>query len=325
MEPFFSIIIPVYNVEHYLEQCLDSVVNQGFRSWELICINDGSTDRSINILKDYSDKYAQISIKTINNSGTAVARNRGINLAKGQYLLFIDSDDWIGPDALQIIYDAVKNNPMDILSFNGHLYYEDSGTTETDEGQMVRNINGWDYYNKHVLRPRKFHFVCVVIRAYSLSFILDKGLFFRAGVLHEDNLFMPQAFYHAEKVAEIPDPLYCYRIRPGSKMHEYTFRQIKDKCEVNNSLGDFFFSKPDIDLSNISRIIASDYIGLYSTKTKRAIGNKQKEIISKINREYFRRACIIRRHKFLYTLIRIHPFVYRTYTRMSKILHSCSR
>lgn len=325
MNPFFSIIIPVYNVEQYLGQCLDSVVHQDFKSWELICINDGSTDGSQDILEQYGDKHKQIRIQRIENSGTAVARNRGIKLAKGQYVMFIDSDDWIEPGALQIIYDSVKKNPPDILSFNGHLHHETSGIRETDEGQVVCNTNGWDYYNTHVLRPRKFHFVCVVIRAYSLSFLLDKGLFFRAGVLHEDNLFIPQAFYYAEKVAEIPDPLYCYRVRPGSKMHEYTFRQIKDKCEVSNSLGDFFFSKPDIDVSIISKIIASDYIGLYSTKAKKATGNKQKEIISIINWDHFRRACILRRHKFLYTLIRIHPLAYRMYTRMSKLFYSCFR
>ncbi len=321
MKPFFSIIIPVYNVEKYLGQCLDSIVHQDFKSWELICINDGSTDGSQDILEQYGDKHKQIRIQSIENGGTAAARNRGIKLAKGQYVLFVDSDDWIEPEALQIIYDAVKNNSLDILSFNGHLYYETSGTMETDEGQKVSNISGWDYYNKHVLRPRKFHFVCVVIRAYSLSFLLDKALFFRAGILHEDNLFIPQAFYHAEKVAEIPTPLYCYRIRPGSKMHEYTFRQIKDKCEVSNSLGDFFFSKPDIDLSKISMIIASDYINLFGTRAKRAIGKQQKEIFSKINWEYFKSACLTRRHRFLYRLIRIHPSLYRAHMRLINFLH----
>jgi len=323
MEPFFSIIIPVYNVEQYLEQCLDSIVNQGFRSWELICINDGSTDGSPNILDQYRKKHNQIRIQSIENSGTAVARNRGINLAKGQYLLFIDSDDWIEPDALQVIYDTLKDKPVDILSFNGHLYYEDSGSTEADEGQRIHNINGWEYYNARVLKPRKFHFVCVVIRAYRRSFFMENGLYFQPGILHEDNLFTPQIFYSAGKVAEIPDSLYYYRIRKGSKMHEYSYRQIRDKCLVNNRLGDFFFSKPDINLSNISRIIASGYISLYSIKVRRAIGQKQREITAMINREYLRHACITRRHKFLFLLIRLHPLVYRFYIRVSKTIHSC--
>jgi glycosyltransferase involved in cell wall biosynthesis len=325
MTPFFSIIIPVYNVAQYLGQCLDSIVLQDFKSWELICINDGSNDGSGDILSQYGERHKQIRIENIENSGTATARNRGLKLAKGQYVLFVDSDDWIEPNTLQVIYDALVNNPLDILSFNGFLYHENSGKKEEDKGHTVNNTNGWEYYNQHVLRPRKFHFVCVVIRAYSLSFMKEKDLFFRAGILHEDNLFIPQAFYHADQVAEIPDPLYWYRLRPGSKMHELSFRQIMDKCEVNNSLGDFFFTKPGIDTTIISKIIASDYINLFGIKAKKALGKKQKEVFSNINREHFKSACQSRRHRFLYWLIRIHPSMYRAYMRIIDIFHPCFR
>ena len=321
MDPFFSIIIPVYNVDKYLEHCLDSIVGQDFSSYELICVDDGSTDQSLNILKTYQDKHPQIRIKSIENSGTAVARNEGIKMSKGYYLLFVDSDDWIEPNTLEILNNYLKNNPVDILSFNGCLYYEKNGSIEIDSGKNTDRLKGWDYYNQNVFRPRKFHFVCVVIRAYKRSFLNSNDLCFQSGLLHEDNLFTPIVFYRAKSVAEITNRLYYYRIRGGSKMHEYSFKQIRDKCEVNNRLAEFFFSKSGVNLRSISKVIASDYINLYGLHVKKTIGEKQREVIAIIDKEYFKDSCITRRHKFLYLLIKIHPSVYRFYIKLAKLFH----
>ena len=129
MTPFFSIIIPVFNADLFLEQCLNSVLEQSFKSWELICVDDGSTDKSARILADFAEKNEKIKIKSINNSGTAVARNEGITLAAGEYILFIDSDDWVSPDALKVIHDALLGKELDILSFNGFIYNHSDGKT----------------------------------------------------------------------------------------------------------------------------------------------------------------------------------------------------
>jgi len=319
MNPFFSIIIPVYNVEKYLEQCLDSILSQDYSSYEIICINDGSTDQSSEILKKYNSKHSNIKVKTIQNSGTSVARNEGIKMAIGQYILFIDSDDWIEKNSLECIYHYLNSDPVDILSFNGSLYYEKNQKVEIDTGERINSLSGWEYYNKTVFRPKKFHFVCVVIKAYKRLFLINNHLYFHPGLLHEDNLFTPLVFYHATSTAEIPDRLYYYRIHEGSKMQEYTYKQIEDKCNVNNILANLFLNKTELSVNNISRIIASDYISFYGGKVKSAIGEKQQEITAMISKDLFKRSCVSGRHKFLYLLIMLHPGIYRLYMKFTKI------
>ena len=109
-----------------------------------------------------------------------------------------------------------------------------------------------------------------MIRAYKRNFLETSKLLFKEGILHEDNLFTPLAFYHANTVAEIPAPLYYYRIREGSKMQDFTIKQIRDKLTVNNLLADFFLTKKNIRLDMISRVIASDYISLHGERVKNA-------------------------------------------------------
>ncbi len=319
--PIISIIIPVYNVEQYLEQCLDSILSQDYLSYEIICINDGSTDKSLEILLKYSSKYSKIKVKSIQNSGTAVARNEGINIASGQYILFIDSDDWIEKNALECICNYLSNDPVDILSFNGSLYYENTHTIEADKGEKVSDLSGWEYYNKTVLKAKKVHFVCVVTKAYKRSFLTNNHLYFHPGLLHEDNLFTPLVFYHAKTIAEIPDRLYYYRIREGSKMQEHTYKQIKDKCKANNMLAVFFLNKTELSVNNISRLIASNYINFYGRKVRSVIGEKQQEITAMINKDLFKRSCVSRRHKFLYCLIMLHPRIFRLYMKFTKLFH----
>lgn len=110
-----SVIIPVYNVERYLRECLDSIINQTHRNLEIICIDDGSPDNSINILKDYSKIDNRIFIKQQQNSGLSKARNEGIKISTGKYLIFVDSDDWLPLDAIELLYKKIKKENSDIV------------------------------------------------------------------------------------------------------------------------------------------------------------------------------------------------------------------
>ena len=114
--PAISIIIPVYNVEKYLTDCLDSVINQTFKNYEIICINDGSTDNSGEILKKYQNQYPQIKIIEQKNQGLAAARNQGLNNTKGNYFFFLDSDDYIHPQTLELLYYMIQKNNIDIVA-----------------------------------------------------------------------------------------------------------------------------------------------------------------------------------------------------------------
>ena len=109
-----SVIVPVYNVEKYLRQCLDSIINQTLKEIEILCINDGSTDSSPEILKEYEEKDSRIKIINKKNAGLSAARNQGLELAKGEYVSFIDSDDWINETFCEALYTAAKKYDSDI-------------------------------------------------------------------------------------------------------------------------------------------------------------------------------------------------------------------
>ena len=124
--PKLSVIVPVYNVAQYLPQCLDSIINQAFRDIEIICVNDGSTDNSLEILKSYAEKDGRIHIVNKANGGHTSARKAGVSIAKGEYIVFVDSDDWLEVNALSVMYDAMKREKVDCVMCN---HYVDDGNT----------------------------------------------------------------------------------------------------------------------------------------------------------------------------------------------------
>jgi len=305
-----SIIIPVYNVEQYLCGCLDSIVEQTFSDYEIICVNDGSTDNSLAILREYESKHTNIVIIESLNKGTASARNIGIENSHGDYIWFIDSDDWIENDALQVLHDNLISKSLDVLCFNGKLKYEEDGRFEQDLGFEEKILSGWEYYNSYVLIKRKFHFVCVVIRLYRREFLLNRDLLFNESILHEDNLWIPLVMYWAQSVAVIPNSMYIYRIRKGSKMQIQSFIQIEDTIEVTNLLSDFFSSIEDIDKQKLYRVLSSDYLYAFSKANIKLFGNKDKELKKLINWKMF--STVINDYKrFYYYLILINPALYR--------------
>ena len=113
-----SIIIPIYNVEKYLEKCLDSILNQTYKNLEIILIDDGSTDNSPNICNSYCEKDKRIKIIHKNNEGVSSARNKGIELSKGKYIVFIDSDDYVSNEHIEVLYDCIISNNVDLVISN---------------------------------------------------------------------------------------------------------------------------------------------------------------------------------------------------------------
>jgi len=307
----FSIIIPVYNVEQYLRQCLDSVIHQDYSDYEIICINDGSTDNSLAILQKYGKKENRIKIIDQENCGLSTARNVGIHEASGNYILFLDSDDWLEPNALQIL--AAKQYKEDMICFNGRRCFEDGTIEKPDNGIKEDNMTGWEYYNKYGLVTRKFHFVCTVLRIYKRSFLLENNLFFKEGIYHEDNLFTPIACYYAQKVKVIPDCLYVYRIREGSITQTVNVKRIFDILIVANTLSDFFILKVEIDKSCVYREIAGEYFSSFTQELIENYGVLDKELIKLINWGNFKEVSVYPRHKRIYKLLKIDPILFRLY------------
>lgn len=254
----FSIIIPVYNVERYLKECLDSVLNQTFPDWEAVCINDGSTDGSADILNEYASKDERFIIITQSNEGLSSARNAGMKAAKGEYVLFLDGDDWLEPDALAIISENLDGE--DMLCFSGHRYFEETKSFNTADVLPEKNYpSGMDYYNENALLQRDFAFVCVVLRAYKRSFLMESVLGFKEGICHEDNLFTPIACYYAKQVKVIDSCLYNYRMRTNSIMTTGNAKRTLDLLEIANELAAFFVAKSDFDKTVVYRAVTHHY------------------------------------------------------------------
>lgn len=319
MNPLFSIIIPVYNVEQYLHQCLDSILAQDFNNYEVICVNDGSTDGSWQILEEYAGKYSQIKITNRQNAGTASARNDGMQQAQGDYIWFVDSDDWILEDSLFKLSEQLKLHQPDVLCFNGKLKYEDDGREEFDEGIIEHNIGGWEYYNKYALQSRKFHFVCVVLRLYKRSFLLENNLFFDNTVTHEDNLWIPLMYYYAESVDSIDMMAYVYRIREQSKMQTQSKDKIFDIVSVANKLAAFFILKT-IDKTVVYREISGEYFKGFMPNEIKIYGNNDKELGKRINWDYFKQVSTYPRHKRIYKSLKISPILFRFYLTIEKLI-----
>lgn len=122
-----SVIITVYNAEQYLNQCLDSIVNQTLKEIEIICVDDGSSDGSLEILQSYGDRYNHIKVVQQENGGAGKARNKGMEMAVGEYLSFLDCDDFFEPDMLELAYQKAKEDCADMVVFNSNQYFEETG------------------------------------------------------------------------------------------------------------------------------------------------------------------------------------------------------
>lgn len=254
----FSIIIPVYNVEKYLCDCLDSVIRQTFSDWEAICVNDGSTDGSAVVLDGYVRKDNRIRVVNQPNGGLSAARNAGLRAAQGKYVLFLDSDDWLWENALDSLSRNLKGE--DMLCFAGRRYFEERKEfRQPDKLTECTYASGMDYYNANALQPRDFAFVCVVLRAYKRAFLVENELWFKEGIFHEDNLFTPIACYYAGKVRQMPDCLYDYRVRESSITTTSNRKRLYDMIGTANALAAFFIPKAGFDKTVVCRAITHHY------------------------------------------------------------------
>ena len=175
--PSLSIIIPVYNVEKYLRQCLNSVLVDNSFTGQVICVNDGSTDGSLAILEQYAAQYSNIEIISQPNAGLSAARNAGLEKATGDYVFFPDSDDWIVAGALDKILTQI--NGEEVVYFNAKIFYEDKQSFGSEiDIQELKNIEGKAYFAAIYDKPRNMPCVCVCGGMYLRRFLLENNLYY---------------------------------------------------------------------------------------------------------------------------------------------------
>lgn len=213
IDDLISVIIPVYNVEKYLKECLDSVINQTHKNIEIILIDDGSTDNSGKICDEYRKKDDRIIVIHKSNEGLSSARNDGLIHAKGKYIQFIDSDDYVNRDMLEITYSIIKKYNADVVTFSHYILNDGKAICDCSKEEKV--LNKMEAM-KELLLDNK-------IRNYSWEKLWKKELFqdikFPEGKKFEDIATTPFLFEKANKIILYDYPQYYYRQRQGSILH----------------------------------------------------------------------------------------------------------
>lgn len=227
MNPIVSIVIPVYNSEKTLSKCLDSLINQTYKDIEIICVNDCSKDKSLQVLQEYVSKDSRIIIVNhTENKNAGGARNSGIKVAKGSYICFVDNDDWIVEDGIEILVNNSNELNSDIVAADWITYF--------DETHQILNTNLPDNADKTTLVKyackNGFRMLGVLMKK---KLFYDNDLFFPEKMFYEDNAIGMALLSCANTISYIRKPIYYYFLSPGSVTGFATKRKIDDRMLTN--------------------------------------------------------------------------------------------
>lgn len=301
----FSIIIPVYKVEKYLNECVDSVLKQTFKDFEVILVDDGSPDRCPDICDDYAKQDNRVKVIHQTNAGLSCARNAGAACARGSYIIFLDSDDYIvGDTVLEKINEKTLTKPDVILYGYRKLFESDGslGTPVCDFPEMAEGEPVASYLNKLLLSGTYAGTVwCKVIKT---SLLKDNKIEFKPGLISEDHDWYVQVMMNVKSFATINEPLYIYRLRPGSISHGgVSLKSLTDNLWIQET----WFNRikqADIpeDLRMVLLKIWARYMGdvmvlysSYDSKIRKEYRAKIKELLPLFDYAVTKRSLIIKR------------------------------
>lgn len=227
-----SVIIPVYNVEEYLTQCIESVLMQSYDDKEILLINDGSTDGSKSICENYAENYTFIKLINKKNEGLSEARNDGILNASGDYLLFLDSDDFWSEDFLSDVVKILKKyKDLDFLFFRYKNFYQQKNIMVDSHLNMSEEMTKADgpTFLKHIFMHNPGFNWFAVLYLIKRDYIIQYQLFFEKGKKYEDMLWTPQIFLKAKSITYIDKSVYVYRReRTGSITSDFSSENLED-------------------------------------------------------------------------------------------------
>ncbi len=219
-----SCVIPLYNSEKYIERCLDSVLQQTFKDFEVIIVNDGSTDKSFEIASKYIGLDPRIKIISQENQGLSISRNNGTKIAKGDYIFYLDSDDEITKDAFSSVYNRMMENKVDILIFNYAKVYSNRSSIKRQKLQE-RVVYSTLVDKKKILSTS----VMPSNKLYSRDFLIKKNIFFYPNIYYEDVPFLWKSAIPAESIAFLDKNILLYHQNHNSIINsDYTEKKIND-------------------------------------------------------------------------------------------------
>lgn len=244
--PCVSIVVPIYNSENTLKQCLDSLLSQTFSDIEIVCINDDSKDKSQKIIEEYMRKDSRVKLVTQKHSGRALTRNKGRYLARGEYIIFMDSDDYAKSDMIEKLYKNAKEYNSDIVLFS--LTNWNSKTMEfLDEEYPLKEFSD-DYDNRSFTPSETYNILFRVSpnplnKMFRREFLEKKNIIFKKGVNYEEYLYFLQAYVYAQNISILRLPLLVHRINDKNifkndikKLDIFKIMKLEKEFLVKNKL-----------------------------------------------------------------------------------------
>ena len=239
----FSVVIPAYNVERYLSKCIESIISQTYSNLEIILVNDGSPDRCLEIMQQYAKQDRRIIVVSQKNGGLSAARNAGLRVATGDYVSFIDSDDWVEPDMFSVLAAHLAGASPDYACFRLQFDNEKTGKSSVyGSPYPIEKLVGRDAILEDTLKVRHIP-TSACSKVYNRTFLSDNNLFFEPGIVNEDTLFSIQAACCAEKVTFVNRVLYHTIEREGSISRASYERLCKHMVIALNKAKEYMFGK----------------------------------------------------------------------------------
>ena len=281
--PKVSVIVPIYNTEDYIGETLDSVLNQTLPEVEVVCVNDGSTDGTMDILTAYAKRDPRITLISQANQGQSTARNAALRHAKGEYVMFLDSDDMLDLSGAEVLYHRAQRDGLDVLYYDGrsiyetetlkknHPFYETAYEYDADVPDV---LTGRDLFLM-MKRDRKYR-VSPCLGLYRREYLMEHQVTFKEGIVHEDNLFSMVTILPAQRVSHVRDQILIRRVREGSTMTvQKNFMHLYGYLVCLQEITRFIQAQPydeelytavSEELDNIMRCMRGDFAKIADTQ-----------------------------------------------------------
>ena len=313
-----SLVIPVYNTEKFLEKCLASCLDQNVEmsDYEIVIVDDGTKDNAMDIARRFQNNYSNIRIYSQENAGLSAARNSGFSQATGDYVWFVDSDDWLEPDSVKTVFEKIQNNP-DVICIQAR---EDGAAEVRNEipksvknGAEIVMLDGWDDH-------------CVPFYVMKKAFLESCNLHFHVGILHEDTEFTPRMLVYAQRVEIVDKPLYNIYLTPNSLARNRNIKRSYDCLTVAKRLDDF---RKERNMQETLNVAFCDIIALVINNAFDNIRFFGKEERSAFNKYLFENKVILQNLKLskkkkynieyqLFKIFKNYTWVYIALTKLKR-------
>lgn len=260
--PLVSVIIPVYNTEKYVGEALESIRNQTLKELEIIVINDGSTDNSLSIIESHAQKDPRIQVYTQTSQGVSIARNKGLQHVKGEFIYFMDSDDLLIMNALEQCYQKCVINNLDFVFFDADILNEENSPTSIPNYKRDKFANENTIYNGNdilnILMNNWVYSASVCLNLIRTTYLKQINNYFYPGIIHEDQLFICLLYIQAKQIMYISKAFFKRRIRTDSIMtRKFSWKNINGYFTVSDCLLRFKSRQSSVIQATIDKYLSN--------------------------------------------------------------------